>query len=781
MGEIFLAKMRGAAGFEKHVIIKTILPHLAREPEFVTKFLDEGRIVVQLTHGNIVPVFDMGEEGGEYFIAMEYIPGRDLREIIKRLQIDKKSIPAPLSLFIISEVCKGLAYAHRKVGEDGLSMGLVHRDVSPSNILISLEGDIKVIDFGIARATNKLSQTISGRIQGKFCYMSPEQASGKIVDARSDIFSVGVVLYEMLTGMRPFEGFTDLESIDLVRTCDFDPPSTLDATISPEIDEIVQRAMSRDLDERYQSIDQMQHDILGYLYTNGCAPSASDVSGLLEDLFDEGVEKREMRPNTASNKPQRLDDILDLELDRMVAGGLTPSLSIDPHTRTELSGIANKPDHTATLVTDGVELTPSEPSGEPLTPSEPILADAPAPDAAEPDLSDDDWREDVEPPREEPDEELRGGEASAPPPIADSSPVAVTPAESPEGQPRAMLIGAALLVVAVGLGAFFASRPTTGQLDIRTSPDGASILLDDAIVQGAQTPFTLEVEPGWHVVTLQKDGFEPYKTQVKVAAGRSSKIDVDALTPEVIPVEPKREITVQTKPPGALLSVDGNDLGPAPRDIEITREMGSVVVYASKPGCQNADVTLTHRYAKDHYTFSLDCVKTPDDPTPAVVENPPSKPRVVSNRPRKVKLQINATPADAKILIEGRTPSKGVHIGLFDASKSVKMRVVARGHQTVEREVTPGDIRGGVMRVTLEPLPSGCLNLRLIYPAVADRVVIGERDIGRVATKRENIELPAGRYKVRAVNTALGLDEVYRVEIKPDAAQCAHLVIFPRS
>ena len=415
MGEIFLAKMRGAAGFEKHVIIKTILPHLAREPEFVTKFLDEGRIVVQLTHGNIVPVFDMGEEGGEYFIAMEYIPGRDLREIIKRLQIDKKSIPAPLSLFIISEVCKGLAYAHRKVGEDGLSMGLVHRDVSPSNILISLEGDIKVIDFGIARATNKLSQTISGRIQGKFCYMSPEQASGKIVDARSDIFSVGVVLYEMLTGMRPFEGFTDLESIDLVRTCDFDPPSTLDATISPEIDEIVQRAMSRDLDERYQSIDQMQHDILGYLYTNGCAPSASDVSGLLEDLFDEGVEKREMRPNTASNKPQRLDDILDLELDRMVAGGLTPSLSIDPHTRTELSGIANKPDHTATLVTDGVELTPSEPSGEPLTPSEPILADAPAPDAAEPDLSDDDWREDVEPPREEPDEELRGGEASAPP------------------------------------------------------------------------------------------------------------------------------------------------------------------------------------------------------------------------------------------------------------------------------------------------------------------------------------------------------------------------------
>lgn len=774
MGEIFLARIRGAAGFEKHVIIKTILPHLAREPEFVTKFLDEGRIVVQLTHGNIVPVFDMGEEGGEYFIAMEYIPGRDLREIIKRLQIDKKALPAPLSLFIISEVCKGLAYAHRKVGEDGLSMGLVHRDVSPSNILISLEGDIKVIDFGIARATNKLSQTISGRIQGKFCYMSPEQASGKIVDARSDIFSVGVVLYEMLTGMRPFEGITDLESIDLVRTCDFDPPSTLDATISPEIDEIVQRAMSRDLDARYQSIDQMQHDILGYLYTNGCAPSASDVSGLLEELFDEGVEKREMRPNTASNKPQRLDDILDLELDRMVAGALTPSLSIDPHTRTELSGEVQQPEHTATLVTDGAELTPPKAS------SEPILADVSAPDAA-PEMNDEAGREDEALQQGEPDEAVRGGEVSAPPPIADTSPVTAPPAESPEKQPRVMLVGAALLVVAVGLGVFFTSRPTSGQLDIRTSPDGASILLDDAIVQGAQTPFTLEVEPGWHVVTLQKDGFEPYKAQVKVAAGESATVDVDALTPEVIPVEPKRTITVQTDPPGALLSVDGHDLGPAPRDIEITREMGSVVVYASKAGCQNADVTLTHRYAKERYAFSLDCVKTPDDSAPAIVEPPPSKPRVVSSRPRKIKLQINATPADAKILVEGRTPSKGVHIGLFEAAKAVKMRVIARGHKTVEREVTPGDVRGGVMRVTLDPLPSGCLNLRLIYPAVADRVVIGERDIGRVATKRENIELPAGRYKVRAVNTALGLDEVYRVEIKPDAAQCSHLVIFPRS
>jgi serine/threonine protein kinase len=156
--------MRGAAGFEKRVIIKTILPHLAEEEEFVEKFLDEGRIVVQLTHRNIVPVFDMGQEGGEYFIAMEYLPGRDLREILKRLQIDKRRMPVSLALMIVMEVCKGLAYAHRKVDDRGAPLELVHRDVSPSNILVSREGDVRIIDFGIARATGRSSRTASNTV-----------------------------------------------------------------------------------------------------------------------------------------------------------------------------------------------------------------------------------------------------------------------------------------------------------------------------------------------------------------------------------------------------------------------------------------------------------------------------------------------------------------------------------------------------------------------------------------------------------------------------------------
>src|SRR5690554_2784135 len=178
MGEIFVAKSRGAGGFEKTVIIKTILPHLADEQEFVTKFLDEGRIVVNLTHGNIVPVFDMGEEKGEYFIAMEYVAGRDLRDILRHLNVSGRVLPVEYSLYILIELSKGLGYAHRKTDEQGVPLGIVHRDVSPSNVLLSREGEVKLIDFGIARATGKSSVTVSGRIQGKCCDRSREQASG---------------------------------------------------------------------------------------------------------------------------------------------------------------------------------------------------------------------------------------------------------------------------------------------------------------------------------------------------------------------------------------------------------------------------------------------------------------------------------------------------------------------------------------------------------------------------------------------------------------------------
>ncbi|MEM1350432.1 MAG: serine/threonine-protein kinase, partial [Myxococcota bacterium] len=365
MGEIYLARMRGTGGFEKRVIIKTILPHLAEQDEFVTKFLDEGRIVVDLVHGNIVPVFDMNEEDGEIFLAMEYIPGRDLREVLKRAQLDQVEIPVALSLYIVAELCKGLDYAHRKVDPDGELLEIVHRDISPSNVMLSGTGEVKIIDFGIARASTKLSTSIDGRIQGKFCYMSPEQASGKEVDARSDIFSTGVVLYELLTGMRPFEGYTDLESLELVRAAAYDPAGTLNPKVPQVVDEIIDRALARDRDARYASIDRMQVDLLQHLYSVEGAPTPSEVGAFLDALFPEGVEREELRPPSSRSTSGRrkpspgqamsLEDAMALELERMAAGSEDEVSDSNPHISSSRTPAPSKSAETATLVPASVD------------------------------------------------------------------------------------------------------------------------------------------------------------------------------------------------------------------------------------------------------------------------------------------------------------------------------------------------------------------------------------------------------------------------------------------
>ena len=313
MGEIYLARVQGTAGFEKTVIIKTILPHLADEDEFVERFLDEGRTLVNLSHGNIVPVFDMDEVDGEYFIAMDYVPGRDLKDVLKRRD---EPLPPDLAAYIISQVCDGLAYAHRQTDEQGDSLGIVHRDVSPSNVLVSTDGEVKLIDFGIARAAVRSSETVTGRIQGKCCYMSPEQATGKSVDHRSDIFSAGVVLYELLTAERPFEGESDLRSLELVRQCEFEPPSHLGGEVPAALDRIVEKALARQPEDRYSSADDMQSDLMQFLVAEEAALTSKDVAAFLEATFPEGPERDPMRDDEIPDDMD-LDDALEFELERL--------------------------------------------------------------------------------------------------------------------------------------------------------------------------------------------------------------------------------------------------------------------------------------------------------------------------------------------------------------------------------------------------------------------------------------------------------------------------------
>jgi serine/threonine protein kinase len=285
MAELFRAKRTGVEGFEKVVAVKRILPHLSDNKEFVDMFIDEAKMVAGLAHPNIVQIYDLGKIEKSYYIAMEYVHGRDLRSILRRAKEKGVVVPRELAALVASRVCSALEYAHRKKDDRGQKMKIVHRDVSPQNILISFEGDVKLTDFGIAKAATKATAHESGALRGKLLYMSPEQAWGKPMDRRSDIFSLGLVLYEMLTDQRPFLGSSELGILEMVRECRIAPPRSLDPAIPDDLEQAVMKALARDPDERYADAAEMQKDLERHLHA-GRPPTGADIARFMQQLFE---------------------------------------------------------------------------------------------------------------------------------------------------------------------------------------------------------------------------------------------------------------------------------------------------------------------------------------------------------------------------------------------------------------------------------------------------------------------------------------------------------------
>ena len=324
MGEVYLGEVQGAANFTKAVAIKRILPHLASNQSFVSKFIDEANVMVQLHHGNIVPVLELADQGGELFIVMEYLPGRDLKSVLARAKSQRRPFPIDLALWVAAEMADGLDYAHRKTGTDGLPLNIVHRDISPSNVVLGAAGEVKLVDFGIARVRGSLHQSVSGTLQGKFVYMSPEQAEGVSVDARTDVFSCGLVLYEMLTGVRPFEGETETETLRRVRVAVIPKPSTHRAELDSRLDELLGLALAAARTERYDSAGALRHALATYLAGVRSPVDARSMSRFLAELYPEGVV-----PSASEPGPRSMDDALKLQL-----GALTPSAAGLGQTRT---------------------------------------------------------------------------------------------------------------------------------------------------------------------------------------------------------------------------------------------------------------------------------------------------------------------------------------------------------------------------------------------------------------------------------------------------------------
>ncbi|HET7501304.1 MAG TPA: serine/threonine-protein kinase [Kofleriaceae bacterium] len=283
MAEVFLAVHKGLEGFVKVVVIKRVLQHLTNNAEYVRMFIDEARLAARLEHPNIVRTYEFGEVDGQYFTAMEYLPGEDLCKALNNLVMSRQFMPLHVAAGIASQLCEGLYFAHQLTDVDGNPLHLVHRDINPANIVVTYGGEVKIIDFGVAKS-NAHANTIVGTIKGKIAYMPPEQVLGRSVDQRADIFSAGVVLWELLTGRPLFVRDSEAATLYAVMKAPIPPPSRIRAGVPARLDQITLRALARSVDDRYQTAAEMAAD-LDELRLGLPRYDARTLSGLVESVF----------------------------------------------------------------------------------------------------------------------------------------------------------------------------------------------------------------------------------------------------------------------------------------------------------------------------------------------------------------------------------------------------------------------------------------------------------------------------------------------------------------
>ncbi|MEI2726054.1 MAG: serine/threonine-protein kinase [Verrucomicrobiota bacterium] len=305
MGIVYEAEQRGARDFVKRVAIKVVRANYASQKTFIDNFIGEAKLVADLIHTNIVQTYQLGEANGVFFIAMELIRGVNLEQFAQQLSDKRRQLPLELAVFISSRIARGLAYAHAKAGTDGKPLGIVHRDVSFKNIMIAFEGDVKLTDFGIAKARGFLTDQEGEVVAGKADYMSPEQADFQITDKRSDLFSVGVVLANLLLGHNIFKGPTAEESRQRILKFAIPDFRTLDNRIDEKLDRILQRCLARDLRKRFASADELMYELEYYIYHGGYGPTNETLGKFIRELFGQSV------PPIAANPARGNTEVLE--------------------------------------------------------------------------------------------------------------------------------------------------------------------------------------------------------------------------------------------------------------------------------------------------------------------------------------------------------------------------------------------------------------------------------------------------------------------------------------
>ena len=611
MAEIYLSRQSGPEGFSKLVVIKRILPSLATQERFVHMFLDEARVAARFNHPNIVQIFDLGREDDSFYIAMEYIPGEDIKAVVRRCAKKRHKIPLEHIVKIGSGVLDGLHYAHSQKTLDEVEVGVVHRDVSPHNIIVSFQGGIKLVDFGIAKARSEISTTIPGRVKGKHAYMSPEQVRGEDLDGRSDVFAVGIVMYELLTWSRLFKRSKHIETLRAVCESTIRPPSQLNPAIDAELERIVLKALERDLSKRYQTAQQMQIDLEDYLLKAGLRSNPVLLGQFMTELYADKLQAQEKALTVA--KADNLENAL-----LAVGDDKSPDLVAFLDMFFADSGTSSvRGDGTgAPEFTPSADYTPLPPPGEGPV-SERRRREIPArargeymPRTAPPRRAPNgmsvkhvspgaDQVDDTQPvnnaqPPGGPADLLdpaagAGGEIFDPAahedPIVDSEAYADELEPMGSGSKGKIVMFLVFLVILGGVGALIYSFkdsigkvevPEFGTVRVNSIPGGADVYLDDKHQQ-AQTPMFLDlIKPGQeHVLRVSVPGLPPWESKFTLT-DTTKPLEIKAILskdaaekarmvgkPIVAGIEGEgvSSIEVLSDPPKAMVFLDGVDTG----------------------------------------------------------------------------------------------------------------------------------------------------------------------------------------------------------------------------
>lgn len=827
MAEVFKAKAFGVEGFERLVALKRILPSIAEDQEFITMFIDEAKISVQLTHANIASIFDLGKVADSYFIAMEFVRGKDMRAIFDRLGKRGQSVPVSMASYVVMKVCEGLDYAHNKRDSTGRELSLVHRDVSPQNILVSYDGEIKLIDFGIAKAANKAGKTQAGILKGKFGYMSPEQVRGLPLDRRSDVFAVGICLYELLTGERLFVGESDFSTLEKVRNVEIMPPSTYNRKIPEELEQIVLKALAKDVEDRYQTAMDLHDDLQSFMYTSGNFFARKDLGGHMRKMWSEEIQKEEIRdeqyrhvkapPPIGSRPPptppppprhSRAPAVSKppppppAAVKRTLLGqgplvaptpAAAPAFDMDWDEDELATQIYDKPELPGTPTAAPRAIEPPRPAPTPSQapsygashaplvsaqtaaprPSFGSAAAAPAPFSGASAGQPAPFANPAQPSPFDP------PSPQAPPSLAPREPTAVTQKPESEKSKRGPIIIGAAVALLIILGAVIAVWPSSpGTIVLTTSPPGAVVFFDDAPIQAqANGTFVIEdVTPDTvHLVSVRKTDFESNSEQVQVTSGELRTMTISLESDEATPSETGFALT--TTPPGATVFVDGRQL-PGTTPLRVTDlSAGSHTIRAELTG------RAAWQRAVDVADGSVIDLNAPlgvaeiaarfrSEPTGAAVTLVRGEERLSLGRtPLEESVDVSGDRWTVEMTLRGhddwseplRVPDGRTTLTINAELERAIRRPVGMNTMVRNMNVRPPDTMDPVMVAMMNPVATGTGTVD-INTRPWSEVYIDGRRVGN--TPQRGLTLSAGRHRIRFVNPDFNISVTKTITVR---------------